>query len=361
MAGLLVLFWFLFTTVGADWVAVGFYVLGVDPRDAADQPVLDAGQRRLRSAAGQAAVRLHRRRRQPRRRQRRGDLRCFWSSRLGAKNMLLISAAVMGVSLAIVMFILKRERSAGTSDASETGEEKGVSGGEAHPAAALVEAPAGDRDGDRLCRHRRGDHRAAAEHGGGRGQGRGQLRRHRRLPGADHGLPVADRLRHPGRADQPHSPRARHRLRAADPAGQPRHDRGDHAVQPRAVGAEPGAHARHLAALHRRQDLARGAVPAAAVRTEVPRQAVHRRHDGSAGQGHGRAADPRPDQGLGPRLGLAATELRQPGDGRLVGADGDPGAQGIPAVVPPQHRAAGREAGGAALQQSRPERRSRRW
>ena len=29
MAGLLVVFWFLFTTVGADWVAVGFYILSL--------------------------------------------------------------------------------------------------------------------------------------------------------------------------------------------------------------------------------------------------------------------------------------------------------------------------------------------
>ena len=29
IAGLLVLFWFLFTFVGADWVAVAFYVVGL--------------------------------------------------------------------------------------------------------------------------------------------------------------------------------------------------------------------------------------------------------------------------------------------------------------------------------------------
>ena len=74
-----------------------------------------------------------------------------------------------------------------------------------------------------------------------------------------------------------------HRLRAADPAGQPRHDRGDHAVVCGAVGAGAGARARHLAALHRRQDDARDSVPAAAERVEAAGQAVRRRHRGSAG------------------------------------------------------------------------------
>ena len=45
------------------------------PRHPADQPVLDARQRHLRCAPGQAAVRLHRRRRQPGRRDGRGDHR----------------------------------------------------------------------------------------------------------------------------------------------------------------------------------------------------------------------------------------------------------------------------------------------
>ena len=72
IAGLLLLFWVLFTFVAADWVAVAFYIVVADPRDPADQPVLDARQRRLRSAPGQAHLRLHRRRRQPRRRDGRG-------------------------------------------------------------------------------------------------------------------------------------------------------------------------------------------------------------------------------------------------------------------------------------------------
>ncbi len=130
MAGLLVLFWFLFTTIGQDWIAVGFYVLGAilavllisqfwtlandvyDPRQAKRLFGFIGGGASLGGASGAAIT-------------------VFLVESIGAKNMLLVSAAFMGVSLAIVMFILKRERSAGTSDAATTGEEKGVSGGEA--------------------------------------------------------------------------------------------------------------------------------------------------------------------------------------------------------------------------------------
>ncbi|MDO8679374.1 MAG: Npt1/Npt2 family nucleotide transporter [Acidobacteriota bacterium] len=130
MAGLLVLFWFLFTTVGADWVSVAFYVLGLilavllisqfwtlandvyDPRQAKRLFGFIGGGASLGGASGAAIT-------------------VFLVESIGAKNMLLVSAAVMSVSLAIVMFILKRERSAGTSDAATTGEEKGVGGGEA--------------------------------------------------------------------------------------------------------------------------------------------------------------------------------------------------------------------------------------
>ena len=60
MAGLLVMFWVLFQT--GNWmVAAGVLLLRADHGHPPDQPVLDAGQRDLRRAAGQAAVRLHRR------------------------------------------------------------------------------------------------------------------------------------------------------------------------------------------------------------------------------------------------------------------------------------------------------------
>jgi len=130
MAGLLVLFWFLFTTIGQDWVAVAFYLLALilgilltsqfwtlandvyDPRQAKRIFGFIGAGSSLGGATGAA-------------------LTAFLVESVGAKNMLLISASIMGGCLAIVMFILSREKSAGTSDAAATGEEKGVNSGEA--------------------------------------------------------------------------------------------------------------------------------------------------------------------------------------------------------------------------------------
>ena len=127
---LLLLFWMLFTTVGADWVAVGFYILSLiigilltsqfwtlandvyDPRQAKRLFGFIGGCASLGGAMGAGLTRL-------------------LVESVGTKVMVLISAAIMGLCIAIVMSILRREKSAGTSDASKTGEEEGVSGGEA--------------------------------------------------------------------------------------------------------------------------------------------------------------------------------------------------------------------------------------
>ncbi len=130
MAGLLVLFWFLFTTIAQDWVAVAFYLLALilgilltsqfwtlandvyDPRQAKRIFGFIGAGSSLGGATGAA-------------------LTAWLVESVGAKNMLLISAAIMGGCLSIVVFIINRERSAGTSDAAATGEEKGVGSGEA--------------------------------------------------------------------------------------------------------------------------------------------------------------------------------------------------------------------------------------
>jgi ATP/ADP translocase/CRP-like cAMP-binding protein len=127
---LLLLFWLLFTTVGADWVAVGFYILSLivgilltsqfwtlandvyDPRQAKRVFGFIGGGASLGGAMGAGLTRM-------------------LVESVGTRVMVLISAAIMGMCIAIVMFILRREKSAGTSDASKTGEEEGVSGGEA--------------------------------------------------------------------------------------------------------------------------------------------------------------------------------------------------------------------------------------
>lgn len=130
MASLLVLFWFLFTTIGQDWIAVAFYVLGLilavllisqfwtlandiyDPRQAKRIFGFIGGGASLGGATGAA-------------------LTAFLVDNIGAKNMLLLSAAIMGICVAIVWFVLRREQSAGTSDAAKTGEEEGTGAGEA--------------------------------------------------------------------------------------------------------------------------------------------------------------------------------------------------------------------------------------
>jgi ATP/ADP translocase/CRP-like cAMP-binding protein/HEAT repeat protein len=130
MAVLLVAFWFLFTTIGQDWIAVGFYVLGLilavllisqfwtlandiyDPRQAKRIFGFIGGGSSLGGATGAA-------------------LTAYLVETIGAKNMLLVSAAIMAVCVGIVMFVLRRERAAGTSDAAKTGEEEGTGAGEA--------------------------------------------------------------------------------------------------------------------------------------------------------------------------------------------------------------------------------------
>ncbi len=130
MAGLLLLFWFLFTAIGADWIAVAFYVLALilgillisqfwtlandvyDPRQAKRIFGFIGGGASLGGATG-------------------AGLTAYLVESLGAKQMLLVSAAIMGLCFFIVTVILKRERAAGTSDATKTGEEEGVSSGEA--------------------------------------------------------------------------------------------------------------------------------------------------------------------------------------------------------------------------------------
>jgi AAA family ATP:ADP antiporter len=130
MAALLVLFWFLFTTIGDDWISVAFYIVGLilavllisqfwtlandiyDPRKAKRIFGFIGGGASLGGATGAA-------------------LTAFLVESIGAKNMLLLSAAIMGVCVAIVLFVLRREEAAGTSDATKTGEEKSTSGSEA--------------------------------------------------------------------------------------------------------------------------------------------------------------------------------------------------------------------------------------
>ena len=130
IAALLILFWFLFTFVAADWVAVAFYVVSLilaillisqfwtlandvyDPRQAKRIFGFIGAGSSLGGATG-------------------AGLTAYLVQSVGSKTMILIAAGVMSACLVIVLTIVKREKTAGTSDASKTGEEEGVSGGEA--------------------------------------------------------------------------------------------------------------------------------------------------------------------------------------------------------------------------------------
>ena len=130
MIVLLVAFWVLFTRVGAEWVSVGFYLFGLilgillisqfwtlandvyEPRQAKRLFGLIGGGASLGGATGAAIT-------------------VSLVEKLGTKSMLLVSAGIMGLCLAIVVRIIRTNERAGQSDASKTGEEEGVGGGEA--------------------------------------------------------------------------------------------------------------------------------------------------------------------------------------------------------------------------------------
>ncbi len=130
MIVLLVTFWMLFTRFGADWVSVGFYLYGLilgillisqfwtlandiyDPRQAKRLFGLIGGGASLGGATGAAIT-------------------AGLVEKLGTTTMLLVSASIMAVCLVIVVRIIRTNERAGQSDASKTGEEEGVGGGEA--------------------------------------------------------------------------------------------------------------------------------------------------------------------------------------------------------------------------------------
>ena len=130
MIVLLVVFWVLFTQVGAEWVSVGFYLYGLilgillisqfwtlandvyDPRQAKRLFGLIGGGASLGGATGAAIT-------------------ATLVETLGTKTMLLVSAAILAVCFLIVVRIVRTNERAGQSDAAKTGEEEGVSGGEA--------------------------------------------------------------------------------------------------------------------------------------------------------------------------------------------------------------------------------------
>ena len=126
-AALLVVFWFLFRN-GGNWVSVTFYVVGLilgillisqfwtlandvyDPRQAKRLFGFIGGGASLGGAVG-------------------AGLTSLAVERVGTDNLLLVSAAVLGACVALVMAIERRERI--EADFTSIGRERGVGGGEA--------------------------------------------------------------------------------------------------------------------------------------------------------------------------------------------------------------------------------------
>ena len=175
--------------------------------------------------------------------------------------------------------------------------------------------------------------------------------------GAGHRLSVADRLRDPGGADQPHPSPARHRLRAADAAGQPRRRRRRSCCSTARCGRRASARILDTSLRYTVDKTSREVLflPLPAELKYRAKPFIDVTMDRFA-KGVGALLILVLHQGLGPRSRLAATELRQPRRwSALWVRHGDGGAARVPAVVPPQHRAAGRRARRRAPQQPDPQ------
>ena len=146
-----------------QWASTGFYFFGLILGILVISQFWTLANEVLRPAAGQAHLRLHRRRRQPRRHRRVSRCRCRPSG-IGTTNLLLVSAALMTVCLVLVVAIIKREKPE-IKGSLTGGEDEGVSSTRGAAAAEEQQAPADHRAHHRVCRHRRGHRRAAAEHG----------------------------------------------------------------------------------------------------------------------------------------------------------------------------------------------------
>ena len=214
LGGIQVAFWFWFLT-GSDWALDRVLLLRPDPRHPRHQPVLDAGQHHLRPAAGEADLRVHRRRLEPRRHCR------FVADDCRHQGRHLQPAARQRGHHGALRGPGHRDpshREAGPPGVARRGRRRGRGRRRSGEAAEEQPPPADDRDDHRLCGHRRGDHRAAAEHGDGGLEGRREHRQHHQFPRHGTAVHVGDRLRDPGLAHEQDPALSRHRLRADDSA-----------------------------------------------------------------------------------------------------------------------------------------------
>ena len=251
-----------------------------DSGPAPHQSILGAGERHLRRPAGEAPLRLHRRRGQPGRHDRLGggDLlrRCGGCDQPAAgeqRTARRLRRGRHGRHASGPQPVARRRRRERREDGRPR--QQRVSD------VARVAPPATHRADHRLCGRRRRSARPATEHGGGGVGGRGRHRPHRRLPRPGAVLPVARRIRHPGLADEPHTPPPRHRVRPVDPAHRPRIHRRPHPRHRSVLGGRRGgASSTRRCATRSTRRRARDPVPAAAGRHQAPGQVTHRRHCG---------------------------------------------------------------------------------
>ncbi len=193
--------------------------LGRTARHPPHQPVLDARQRHLRSASGEAPVRIRRRRRHA----RRDD----WLRLDRADHPVGRHQRTAAVERRRPDPVHGRRRDGarpGTGRRQRRGRRRrrarrhdGQGGG----AAARVAPDSDHRTHHQLRVHWRGHPRPAGQHGDGNLQGRRPGRLDRRLPGADPLLHLIGRVRHPGLDHAAHSSLPGHRVRAVDAADQP--------------------------------------------------------------------------------------------------------------------------------------------
>ena len=229
----------------------GVLLLRVDPGHSPDQPVLDPGERHLRRTAGEAAVRVHRRRSQSGRGARR---RHDGGHRRGGG----VGAARAGERGRAGRVRRHRGGSVARTRCRRSGRLQRVGAGcgrpRGVPPAVRIAAVAGPRIDGRLRRRRRRGRRAAVEHGGRRAARCGRRRQHCRLPRPDHRLPLGRRVHRPGCVRQPHPSVRGYRGRPASAADRLQPQRGDHPLHGCAMGRRRSPRDRLDDALHAGQD-----------------------------------------------------------------------------------------------------------
>ena len=169
MIVLLVTFWLLFTQVGAEWVSVGFYLFGLilgillisqfwtlandiyDPRQAKRLFGFIGGGASLGGVTGSLIT-------------------AGLVETLGTKTMLW-SAPPSWWCACSSSCVSSAATNGPASPTRRRPAKRRASAAARRGAAARLAAPADHRAGHHLCGHRRGDHRTAVQHGGGRSQG----------------------------------------------------------------------------------------------------------------------------------------------------------------------------------------------